>query len=40
VKDWGKRIEGYNEKQKNKYQLAFSRMELLKAQLLDKSPDW
>ena len=35
VKDWGKRIEGYNESQKNKYKLAFQKMEQLKAKLLD-----
>ena len=39
VKDWNKRIEGYNESQKNKYKLAFEKMAELKIALEDRE-DW
>lgn len=37
VKDWNKRIEAYSEKTKNKYKLAFQKMEELKLALKDSS---
>lgn len=40
VKDWSKRIEAYDERQKGKYQLAFKKMEQLKVALYDKCPEW
>ena len=40
VTDWMKRIDGYDKKQKTKYEMAFQKMIKLKEMLLDKSEDW
>ena len=40
VIDWTKRIDGYDKKQKTKYEMAFQKMKQLKEMLLDKSENW
>ena len=40
VTDWSKRIDGYDNNQKSKYEMAFEKMRQLKEMLQDKSDGW